>query len=60
MLDSILHTLKRSCAPVLGSLTSDTEPAKAYVAEATPAAGAPHVQMENCKLEWPPLGDVSA
>lgn len=46
VLDSILHRLKRSCAPALSSLTSDTEPAKAYIAEATPAAGAPQ------KFKW--------
>lgn len=39
---------------------SDMGPAKAYLAEAIPAVGAPQVQMENCTLEWPPLGDVSA
>lgn len=64
VLDLILHQqpnrLKRSCVPVLSSLTSDTEPAKAYIAEAAPAVGAPQVQIENGKLEWPPLGDVSA
>lgn len=59
VLDSILHQqpnrLKRSWAPVLSSLMSETELAKAI-----PAAEAPQVQMENCTLEWPPLGDVSA
>lgn len=64
VLGSILHQqpnrLKRSCALVLSSLMSDMGPAKAYLAEATPAVGAPQVQMENCTLEWPPLGDVSA
>lgn len=50
VLDSILRRLKRSCAPVLSSLTSHTEPAKAYVAEAIPAVGALKFKRKTANL----------